>query len=119
VQSPLFGQGAPRQSTTVDVAIGTQGQIWNLMFSYGFVALGLWILFFVCALVSACRASGPGDLWIAATLLVSLVSIIYYGYDGPQLAVAMTAAALALRNAAEPERGATRSDAAWRLAGSR
>ena len=49
-----------------------------------------------------------------ATLFVAFVTFFYYGYDGIQLTVAMTAAALALRTRrAEawppPARGAARS----------
>jgi hypothetical protein len=97
LQSPLFGQGAPRASETVDVSIGTQGQIWTLMYSYGFIALGLFVAWFLCAWWAGRRAAAPGDLWISACLVVAIVSFTYYGYDGLQLAVAMSAAALATR----------------------
>jgi hypothetical protein len=109
LQSPLFGQGAPKASETVDVSIGTQGQIWNLMYSYGFIALGLFVLWFLCAWWAGRRAAGAGDLWVSACLVVAIVSFTYYGYDGLQLAVAMSAAALATRSrieAPEVERSA-------------
>jgi polysaccharide biosynthesis protein PslJ len=101
VQSPLFGHGAPTASQTVDVSIGTQGQIWNLMYSYGFIALALFVVWFLAAWWAGRAAEGPGDLWINASLVVAVVSFTYYGYDGPQLAVAVTAAALSFRARAE------------------
>lgn len=101
VQSPLFGHGAPTASQVVDVAIGTQGQLWNVMFSYGFVALALFIGWFLVSWWAGRRAEAPGDLWISASLVVAVVSFTYYGYDGPQLAVAFTAAALSFRSRAE------------------
>ena len=100
LQSPLFGKGAPTASQTVDVAIGTQGQIWNLMYSYGFIALGLFMLWFLLAWWSGRRAPDTASLWINASLLVAFVSFFYYGYDGPQLAVAMAAAAVTMRERA-------------------
>ncbi len=104
LQSPLFGHGAPRPSETVDVAVGSQGQIWNLMFSYGFIALGLFVLWFAVAWWKGRRLSGPHAVWVRAALLVALVSFVFYGYDGPQLAVVMVAAALALRGRDHPAR---------------
>jgi O-antigen ligase len=102
LQSPLFGKGAPTASQTVDVSIGTQGQIWNLMYSYGFIALGLFMLWFLVAWWSGRRAPDSASLWINASLLVAFVSFFYYGYDGPQLAVAMAAAAISMRERAYP-----------------
>ena len=99
VKAPIFGNGAPRASETVDVAVGTQGQIWNLMFSYGFIALTCFVLGFLVAAWQSRRAEGPEGLWVSAVLVVALVTFTYYGYHGPQLAVAMAAAALAMRGA--------------------
>lgn len=97
LQSPILGHGAPGKSDTVDVAVGSQGQIWNLMYSYGFIGLGLFVLFFLVATWAGRRALAPGSLWLNATLVVAIVSFIYYGFDGPQLAVAVAAAALTIR----------------------
>ena len=110
--SPLLGNGAPRPSQTLDISVGTQGQIWNVMFSYGFVALALFVGWFALAAWTARRLTGPGGVWIGACLTVAVVSFAYYGYDGPQLAVAMTATALAMRPPDSPstETSAARMD---------
>lgn len=97
MNSPIFGHGAPQASTTVDVSIGTQGQVWNVMFSYGFVALAFFLGFFLLAVLQSWKARGQADLWVHATLFVTFVTFFFYGYDGIQLTVGMTAAALALR----------------------
>ncbi|MEO7261966.1 MAG: hypothetical protein ABI047_12040 [Jatrophihabitantaceae bacterium] len=97
VNSPLFGHGAPQPSTTVNVSIGTQGQVWNVMFSYGFVALAFFLGFFALAVLQSWKARGQAELWVHATLFVAFATFFYYGYDGVQLTVVMTAAALALR----------------------
>ena len=98
LNSPVFGHGAPQPSGTVDVSIGTQGQVWNVMFSYGFIALAFFLGWFALAVVQSWRARGQAELWVHATLFVAFVTFFYYGYDGIQLAVAMSAAALALRS---------------------
>lgn len=97
LQSPIFGHGAPQPSGTVDVSIGTQGQVWNVMFSYGFIALAFFLGFFGLVVLQSWRARSQPDLWVHATLFMAFATFFYYGYDGIQLTVAMTAAALALR----------------------
>jgi O-antigen ligase len=97
VNSPIFGHGAPQPSTTVDVSVGTQGQVWNVMFSYGFVALAFFLGWFGLVVLQSWRARDQAELWVHATLFMAFATFFYYGYDGIQLTVAMTAAALALR----------------------
>ena len=97
VDSPIFGHGSPQPSTTVDVSIGTQGQVWNVMFSYGFVALAFFLGWFGLVVLYSWKARDQAGLWVHATLFVAFMTFFYYGYDGIQLTVAMTAAALALR----------------------
>ena len=97
LRSPIFGYGAPQPSGTLNVSVGTQGQVWNVMFSYGFVALGFFLGWFALAVLQSWKARGQGELWVHATLFVTFATFFYYGYDGIQLTVAMTAAALALR----------------------
>jgi hypothetical protein len=105
LQSPLFGHGAPRPSQTLDISIGTQGQVWNVMFSYGFLALGFFLGWFALAVLQSARAQTQPGLWVHATLFIVCFTFFFYGYDGVQLTVAMTAAALAYRNRrAEAER---------------
>jgi polysaccharide biosynthesis protein PslJ len=100
LQSPIFGHGAPQPSQTLTVSVGTQGQVWNVMFSYGFVALGLFLGWFVLAMLLSWRAGNQAKLWMHAGLFVCCITFFYYGYDGIQLTVAMVTAALALRPAA-------------------
>lgn len=97
LKSPIFGNGAPKPSDTLSVSIGTQGQVWNVMFSYGFIALALFLGWFLVAAMLSSRARGLSGLWVHGTLAVCFVTFFYYGYDGIQLTVAMVAAAIALR----------------------
>ncbi|GAB3592724.1 hypothetical protein GCM10027446_13870 [Angustibacter peucedani] len=97
LESPLLGNGAPRPSQTLDISIGTQGQIWNVMFSYGLVALAGWLLFFGWSAWSTRRWRSSSQLWVHAVVLLAVVTSFFYGYDGPQLWVAVVAVAAALR----------------------
>jgi hypothetical protein len=97
LDSPLFGNGAPRPSTTVDISVGTQGQLWNVMYSYGFVALAGFVGFFAYVAFLALRVRGPAAPWPHIMLAVVTLTFFFYGYDGPQLSVAMVGAAVALR----------------------
>jgi hypothetical protein len=100
LDSPILGQGTPKASATLQVAVGTQGHVWNVMFSYGFIALALFLGWFLLAAWSSRRAVGSARLWLHVAACVPLVTAFYYGYDGPQLAVAMVACAAALRASA-------------------
>ncbi|HEY0167150.1 MAG TPA: hypothetical protein VGB75_08920 [Jatrophihabitans sp.] len=121
VDSPVFGHGAPQPSQTLDVSIGTQGQVWNVMFSYGFVALALFLGWFALVVLQSWQARSQADLWVHATLFVAFATFFYYGYDGLQLTVVMAAAAMALRTyrgevAAAARRAAPAGSASRQLA---
>jgi len=95
--SPLLGNGAPRPSATLDVSVGTQGQIWNVMYSYGFPGLIFFLGWFAALVWTTRRWRTTSDLWLHVCLVVAAVTIAYYGYDGMQLSVLMAAAGLATR----------------------
>ncbi|MBT0770545.1 hypothetical protein KIH74_16495 [Kineosporia sp. J2-2] len=102
LRSPLIGNGAPRPSATLEISVGTQGQIWNIMFSFGFVGLFLFLGWFTWLAVVSRRWRRSSDLWLHVCLVVSLVTMVYYGYDGMQLVVVMLVAALVLRRLRPP-----------------
>ncbi|WP_236795452.1 hypothetical protein [Amycolatopsis sp. GM8] len=96
VTSPVFGHGAPRPSAVLDISVGTQGQIWNVLFCYGFPGLVFFASWFVWVAWVSRRWRHLSDLWLHTCLVVGAVSIWYYGYDGPQLQVVLTVAAIVL-----------------------
>lgn len=103
LDSPLFGHGSPQPSLYLDISVGTQGQLWNIMFSYGFVAVAAWVAWFAWVAVVSRHWTRLEDLWVHACLVTGCITVFYYGYDGPQLTVFMVAAALALRRARPPD----------------
>jgi hypothetical protein len=102
LRSPLFGYGAPRPSERIAGApsIGTQGQLWMVLFSFGFVGAGLFMGWLAWLVWRTRHARTTSELWAHVTLLMALIESVYYGMLTAGLAVAMVAAALALRERA-------------------
>ncbi|MCW2769462.1 MAG: ligase [Aeromicrobium sp.] len=97
LQSPLLGHGAPRPSTEQALSVGTQGYVWMLMFSFGFVGLALFLMFLWGTTLRTWRAPGDIDLALHSTLVVASVVIVVYGLDVMQLLTIMLVAAVLLR----------------------
>lgn len=97
MQSPLLGYGAPRPSLVHDYSVGTQGYIWMLMFSFGFVGLGLFLWFLWGTTLRTWRAPGDVNLLLHSVLVVASVLIVVYGLDIMQLLAVMLVAAVLLR----------------------
>ncbi len=99
--SPLMGFGAPQASEEIGIALGTQGAAWMYMFSYGFMGLGLFILFLGGAVARGGRHLPHDQLWIHATLVGALAGMWFYGLDFVHLMILATAAAMLLRRRAQ------------------
>lgn len=97
--SPLIGYGAPRPSLTLDISVGTQGQVWNIMFSFGFVALALFCGW-MWLLALRTRAAPGALVWLHVVPVMAAFMIFYYGLDGSQLVVIFVAVALVFREMA-------------------
>ncbi len=89
LDSPWLGQGAPRPSETAAVSAGTQGHIWYVMFSYGFVGLALFLLTFWGFALTTWRVGSLESLLLQTPLVVVNVMIAFYGLDGMHLVVVL------------------------------
>jgi hypothetical protein len=109
LESPLLGYGSPRASEQDPnlPRVGTHGQLWLVLYSHGIPA----VLFFGGWLLSAFWRTRRGktslDLWMHVVLFVALVQMAYYGMIPVPIHIAMVAAALAFRPAAEGSPGPT------------
>lgn len=98
LEAPVFGYGAPRPSEKAGApSAGTQGQLWMVMFSHGFPGAALFMGWLVWAYIRSIRERDPASLALNAVLLVVVVESLYYGIMTAGLAIAMIAAALAMR----------------------
>jgi O-antigen ligase len=109
LQSPLLGYGSPRASEQDPnlPRVGTHGQLWLVLYSHGIPAVlffGGWLLF---TFWRTRRGKTNLDLWMHVVLFVALVQMAYYGMIPVPIHIAMVAAALALRPAAEVPPGPT------------
>jgi polysaccharide biosynthesis protein PslJ len=98
-QSPIFGYGEPQAVTGQGGTppIGTQGQLWMILYSNGYVATALFLAFFLAVFWQTRRAIGTAGLWLHAVPLVALAQISVYGWLPVELQVVMVTAALAYR----------------------
>ncbi|TCP56499.1 hypothetical protein EV191_101442 [Tamaricihabitans halophyticus] len=95
LDSPVLGYGAPRPSQLLDISVGTQGHLWMLMFSYGFVGLGLFLWFLYGAVLRTWRAPSTAQLWLHSVLIIPCALMFFYGIDTMQmLTVALVAVIL-------------------------
>lgn len=110
-QSPVFGHGEPQAVTGQGGTppIGTQGQLWMVMYSNGYVATALFLGFFLAVFWQTRRARGTAGLWLHAVPLVALAQISVYGWLPVELQVVMVIAALAYRRCGR----ASDQDAPW------
>ena len=97
MESPLLGYGAPRPSQLQDISLGTQGYVWMLMFSYGFVGLALFLTFLWGTTLRTWRVPGDVDLVLHSMLVAASVVIVVYGLDIMQLLTIMLVAAVLVR----------------------
>jgi hypothetical protein len=78
-------------------AMGTQGDLWRLTFSYGFIGAGLYLLFFFRQLFRYLPSRSPYVSAGCCTFLTSFVIMFVYDNLGPQLFTIMLALALMWR----------------------
>ncbi|MET8154428.1 O-antigen ligase family protein [Actinoplanes sp. NPDC049668] len=98
LRSPLLGYGGPRLSDTTHGAepLGTQGQFWLLMYSYGIPAVLIFVLVFVIiAWRLAAAVSAPGK-WLSVVPVIALVITPFYGFTDVNLSLMCFGIALAM-----------------------
>lgn len=97
-ESPLLGYGAPQFVDTIKVAepLGTQGQIWLIMYSHGVPAFLAMVLFFLVVARRLTAAVTPGGVWLSAVPVVALGITPFYGYTDINLSVMFFAIGLAM-----------------------
>lgn len=94
--SPLIGFGTPRPnpSDPSGPPLGTHGQLWAVMFAYGYVAVALYVAFFVLSFLRS-RGRDPVTHWAKVSLGIGILQLPIYGHVPTQLFVMVAAAAIA------------------------
>lgn len=101
LESPILGYGAPRPSEEISggPAVGTQGQIWTVLFSHGFPAAIFFAGWFIWCVIRTVRAPTTAQLLVHTVILIATMQLAFYGVMIHNLHVAMMAIALAMRSA--------------------
>lgn len=80
LRAPIFGYGAPRPAAEPWLpSLGTQGQLWTVMFSHGLPALVLFMAWFGVAALVAWRASTMVATVLGAVVAATIVESVFYG----------------------------------------
>ncbi|MFV2084340.1 O-antigen ligase family protein [Micromonospora sp. LOL_021] len=120
-RSPVLGFGAPVQVDTVtaDAPIGTQGQLWAVLFSHGVPALVCFIGWFVIVGLRCWPASTAAAQWLSVVPLIGLVQLPFYGLVNQNLTAIFYVAgvALVLVDRERPGRPLSQRPVPQRLAG--
>jgi hypothetical protein len=97
LRSPLLGFGGPRMVDTTQAAepLGTQGQVWLVMYSHGIPALLCFGLFFVLVARRLAAAVSPAGRWLSAVPVIAVVIMPFYGYTDINMSVMFFAFGLA------------------------
>ena len=98
MRSPLLGFGQPGSVDTTHAAepLGTQGMVWQLLYSHGIPAT---FCFFLLLLVLARRMSAavtPAGLWLSALPVIAAVITPFYAFIDPNMSVLCFAIGLGL-----------------------
>jgi O-antigen ligase len=110
MHSPLLGYGQPNAVDTTHAAepLGTQGMIWQVLYSHGIPAtICLYLLFAVIARRLAAAVT-PAGLWLSALPVIAVIVTPFYSFIDPNMSVLFFAIALGLAAVDGPiNRGAT------------
>ena len=78
--------------------LGTQGQLWTVLYSSGFPGAAFFLLALVGFAWATRRVRSPAMMWIHAVPIIALAVVIVYGILSTELVLLMTATAIVLRD---------------------
>ncbi len=97
LKSPLFGYGSPRPAAEPWLpSMGTQGQLWTVMYSFGFVGLFLFLGFLFWVFLLVIPRKDPIGAILGGIVVATIVESAFYGMM-TGIMVTMVAIALVLR----------------------
>jgi hypothetical protein len=113
LDSPLLGYGSPRPSAENPnlPSVGTQGQLWLVLFSHGIPGALFFVGWFVYVAWASRRGGSWATFWCHITVVIVLLQLPYYGMLPSQIHVVILASALALRERRERAAGRVAAEA--------
>lgn len=105
VRQPLLGYGAPLTGENIadanGVSVGTHGQLWTLLVSYGSIATLAWFVFFLILIVRCSRVRGA-EIWAWGALVAFVVQAPFYDALPFPLILSFLAVGVCLRKMQRP-----------------
>ncbi|MGC5662619.1 O-antigen ligase family protein [Micromonospora sp. WMMD723] len=88
-RSPLLGYGAPNSvdTTLAEEPLGTQGMIWQVLYSHGVPALIAFLGWLALIAKRLAGAVSPAGQWLSTIPVIALVVIPVYAYIDPNMSV--------------------------------
>ncbi|MFJ6197622.1 O-antigen ligase family protein [Micromonospora sp. NPDC092111] len=88
-RSPLLGYGAPNSvdTTLAEEPLGTQGMVWQVLYSHGIPALVAFLAWLVLVAKRLGGAVSPAGQWLSTIPVIALVVIPVYAYIDPNMSV--------------------------------
>ena len=99
--SSIAGGGTPECKQCAPPPLGTQGFMWRLILTTGFIGTGLFLLFFAIQFLRRARGPAPIDVLTCASLVIAGVCFFVYDSLGSALFTAMITVGLMARRSAE------------------
>ncbi|MGH1505654.1 MAG: O-antigen ligase family protein [Acidimicrobiales bacterium] len=97
MERPIFGWGGPRPNDRNLPSVGTHGQAWFVMFSYGFVGFVGYLGFLLSQAWRTRSQPSAAGLWAHTVIIIGLAQMPYYLQVPQQMFTILVAAALAIR----------------------
>ncbi len=97
--SPVLGYGAPGAATVGNAGpdLGTQGQLWGVLYSSGFPGAALFVLSLLTFAWKTRLARTTPALWLHAVSVIAISVIFVYRIEASELAILMCAVAMVCR----------------------
>jgi hypothetical protein len=89
LRSPFIGYGQPASvdTTSASEPLGTQGMIWQVLYSHGIPALALLYLLMAIIARRLAAAVSPGGLWLSTLPVIAVVVTPFYSYIDMNMSV--------------------------------
>lgn len=103
-ERPVFGWGAPRPNPNPRLpSVGTHGQMWFTLFSYGVVGAIGYVGFMANLGLRTMRQKSTAGIWANSILLIGGVQFFFYLHIPVQMFTMLAAGAVAVRLKDSPE----------------
>jgi polysaccharide biosynthesis protein PslJ len=111
LQSPILGYGAPQPNDNPNFpSVGTQGQLWLLLYSHGVPGAALFVAWYILVARRLQRGRDEVNLWMQVVVVIAIIQLAFYGQVPAQIHITFAAMAIGLRALVPARAPADRSE---------